>query len=1003
MRPVSWSSVTLLLVLLLSGMTPAQEGIRQASQAINDRNLPKAASGPVVRVEICENGLNDTDEWPSESPVATEIFEIPAFALNDLPARYVDDGVRAVRPSPSLIRMTATVRLPAGKHRILVRSRSTARLYYKNDLVLETPFPPKNGGDGSLQDTVQPEPIDLGVGYRFAPQGEIERIVEYETPDGDMPIILEAFVGGREGGNRQARRVELGETVLAIALSGTDEWLLMSPSMRVPYTDPAWQVYQRGVKEMLRRHESNARAKLREQFSSYWDRRHENGAAWLNATRDEPIPALPAGMPAINPIDHFIASRFDAVRAEHRRDAANDQQNSIDYFRDVRPLLESRCLGCHSGIKPKGNLRLESRDLLLKGGDSGPAVVAEAAKSELIRRITSQNEDVMPPTGNRLTPPEVDLLTQWVRQGTRWPQLPLAREEFTPPADDLTFLRRVMLDTVGIPPTIEETRSFLADTRTDKRQILIDRLLQDPRWADHWMPLWQDLLAENPNILNPTLNNTGPFRWWLYDAMRDDLPIDRLVTQLILQKGSSAAGGPAGFGLATQNDSPFAAKGTIISAAFLGIDTKCARCHDSPTGSARQEQLFQLGAMLAAAPLKVPKTSSVDPDKLHAGGRQALIEVTLMPGTEVAPAWPFSQLVQLDFAGSEFEKQDSNQDPQVLRRRLAYLLTSPQNERFAQVIANRVWARFMGRGIVEPLDDWEKGKPTHPELLRWLGREFVRHNYQIKPIASLILNSAAYQRTADKSLRQPDPLYTAPEPRRLLAEQVVDSLFATTGKPIVVEPLCLDLNGRRDIENGTDLKTPHRAWMLASLSNERDRPSLSLPRLQALSDVMTALGWRGARQDPASSRDIAPNTLQPAIMANGNLSGWLTRLSDDHPLTQIAIQADSPEALVEHLFLRLLTRMPTSDERQAHSAYLSTGFADRMNPTARPNSPRHQAPRFVTWTNHLLPQSDVDKQELALEAQRGEPATTRLRTEWRQRCEDVIWAILNSSEVLYRP
>ena len=270
------------------------------------------------------------------------------------------------------------------------------------------------------------------------------------------------------------------------------------------------------------------------------------------------------------------------------------------------------------------------------------------------------------------------------------------------------------------------------------------------------MPVWQDLLAENPNILNPTLNNTGPFRWWLYESLVDDLPLDRMVTQLVMQHGGEREGGPAGFGVASQNDVPFATKGAIVSSTFLGVDLKCARCHDSPTGAFKQEQLFQLGAMLAVHPLDVPKTSSVDPVKLNTGGRTPLIEVTLMPGSKVEPVWPFP-----DFADPRLttELVPNTSD---LREQLAALLTAPQNQRFAQVIANRVWQRFMGRGIVEPLDDWEKGTPTHPELLQWLGREFVRNGYQIKALARTILNSAAYQRAIDLTLREPDPLYSAP-------------------------------------------------------------------------------------------------------------------------------------------------------------------------------------------------------------------------------------------------
>jgi hypothetical protein len=337
------------------------------------------------------------------------------------------------------------------------------------------------------------------------------------------------------------------------------------------------------------------------------------------------------------------------------------------------------------------------------------------------------------------------------------------------------------------------------------------------------------------------------------------------------------------------------------------------------------------------------------------------------------------------------------------RDRLALLLTSPQNERFAQVVANRIWARFMGRGIVEPLDDWEKGRPTHPELLRWLGREFVRGGCRVKPLARLILTSAAYQRAVDPSLTLADPLYAAAEPRRLWAEQVVDSLIAATGKPVELERICLDLNGRREVANAVDLGTATRAWMLTSLSNERDRPSLSLPRLQAVADVLTALGWRGARQDPTSVRDTAANALQPAILSNGTLTTWVVRLSDDHPLTATAVAAATPEALVDELYMRLLTRKPTAAELELHAGHLRSGFQSRVVPDAAPTPRPHTPPPFVTWTNHLQLESSPKKERMLAAALAGDPPTRRLDAEWRQRCEDLIWTLVNAPEMLYRP
>src|SRR5690606_25606825 len=145
-------------------------------------------------------------------------------------------------------------------------------------------------------------------------------------------------------------------------------------------------------------------------------------------------------------------------------------------------------------------------------------------------------------------------------------------------------------------------------------------------------------LAENPNILKPSLNNSGPFRFWIHEALSDNLPMDRFVTELILMEGGVLAGGPAGFSLAAENDVPMAAKAHILSTAFLGQEMTCARCHDSPYHQSKQRDLFEMAAMLERKPITLPETSSVPMSTF--AGRKPLIEITLKPGETVAPAWP---------------------------------------------------------------------------------------------------------------------------------------------------------------------------------------------------------------------------------------------------------------------------------------------------------------------------------------------------------------------------
>lgn len=954
--------------------------------AVERASLPRGK----VLVHLCDEGLPGRNAWPEAPPRATDTYEEEAFGFFDVPRRYIDTGVRADRPNPYLLRAAALVTLPPGKHRLLLRARGASRLYLDGKLLLTTPFPPQDGsGHGTVR---KPESyLDLGPDFRFAPPGNRESWAMFASPGAEHVVVLETIVGGYIGKTR--RRPELGETVVAWSREGVETWELLAPGKRaVPYTDAGWTEYEAERSAHYDRVNAAARAAARERHRAYWDRRRNAARDWLAATPETKVPALPIGYPSNNAIDHFLGARIAAVAAQ----SAEAGKGSVDYFKQVQPLLETRCYDCHAGAKVKGGLRLDDRAAAIKGGrGDGPAIVpGNPEKSALLSRLRSHEpSERMPPKGDRLTPDQIRTLETWIREGAAWPDVRAGRTTPTPLTDDLTFLRRVTLNTVGVMPSLDEIAAFQRDP---SRAKVIDRLLADERWADHGMGYWQDVLAENPNILNPTLNNTGPFRWWLYESLRDNKPMDLFVTELLRMKGSVRFGGPAGFGVASQNDVPMAAKAMIVSGAFLGVEMKCARCHDAPAHRSTQEELFNVAAMLGAKPIKLPATSTVPLDKIHQGGRKPLISVTLKPGTTIEPRWPFA------FA-REARGKELAERPDDPRDRLAALVTAPDNERFAQVIANRVWKRLMGRGLVEPVDDWERGKPTHPELLRWLGRELVRSGYDMKHVARLILNSHAYQRATDKALPENEALYAAPGPRRLAAEQIVDSLFAAAGKPFRLEEVSLDIDGQRDLGNSISLGKPRRSWMLTSTSNERDRPSLALPRIQAVTDVLTAFGWRGSRQEPTSVRETSPNVLQPAILSNGTVGVWLTRLSDDHAVTRLALTEQPAEKLLDRLFLRLLTRRPTQAEREAYLEYLKPGYDRRVRSLPIVAKTKRRPEPYVSWSNHLDAEATLVRGKQEEAARKGDPPTEKLDASWRSRLEDVLWALVNSPEFVFAP
>jgi len=569
--------------------------------------------------------------------------------------------------------------------------------------------------------------------------------------------------------------------------------------------------------------------------------------------------------------------------------------------------------------------------------------------------------------------------------------------EQTPPTDDYEFLRRLSLDTVGVGPSPEEIKAFLNDRPERRRAKAIDRYLADPRWADHWVGYWQDVLAENPGILKPKLNNTGPFRWWIHESFIDNKPMDRFVTELVMMRGSRYGGGPAGFSLATQNDVPMAAKAHVIGKAFLAAEMKCARCHDAPYHPFKQRQLFEMAAMLQRQPITLPKTSTVP---VGGGSHKPQVEITIKPGEKLAPKWSLTELSPAEPPPSVLRNPN---DP---REKLAALLTSPKNDRFARVVVNRLWARYLGRGIVAPVDDWADSKNSHPELLDYLARDFVVHGYDLKRTARLIFNSHAYQRRpvadgekATVARRQ----FAGPTRRRLTAEQIVDSLFTLAGKSMDAEMLTLDPEGRRPETTFLNLGRPSRAWHFTSLSNERDRPALALPMAQTVIDLLTAYGWRDSRPAPITEREEAATVLQPLTLANGVASRRIARLSEDSAFTELALREQPVEKLVEQVFLRVLGRPPRPEESAAYVELLSPGYDSRRTgkPAREEIVPKQR--NAVSWSNHLSAEATRIKLELERAVLAGDPPTERLTDDWRRRLEDGVWALLNSPEFVFSP
>lgn len=827
---------------------------------------------------VCEilEGIPDQFAWDFPVPKPTATWREPAFGLTEIPQKYNDHGVRADRSNPVMVRMSSWVRLPREPRRILLRSRSGARLFLEGKLLTENAFPKSRGdGHGEMYE------IQSKVSRSIRPPqtGDVESAVLVTGTGQPQVLTLEAIAGGKK------HRPEWGETGVFLEEGDGRFWMVTPGGPGIELTDAPWLAFTEAQHARLAVLNQLTRQTVSRDYAKYWKRRHEAARAALSAWPPATRPAPTAGMPRQNQIDDFI------------------------------------------------------NDGLAKAG---------AAPQSLI--------------------------------------------------DDWAFQRRVALDTIGRAPTTAENEALpRTPTKSLDRAALIDRWLDHPGWADHWVGYWQDALAENPNIVNPTLNNTGPFRWWLHESFSDNKPLDRFATELILMEGSTHFGGPAGFGIATQNDSPMAAKAHVLAQAFLGMEMKCARCHDAPYHDFTQRDLFSLAAMLKRDSEKVPKTSTIPGDP--AAVASLLVKVTLKPGEAIPPEWPFAAELNGDLAVDMLiNRQDQ-------REQLALLVTSASNHRFAQVLVNRLWQRLMGRGLVEPVDDWEHAAPSHPELLENLERELILSGYDLKHVTRLILNSHVYQRRSDPAaigdLRRA-ALFSGPVPRRMSAEQVVDSLFASVGKPFNVEEMSIDVDSQRSYESSLSMGVPRRAWQFTSLSNERDRPALSLPAAQSVINVLETFGWRSSRPDPLTVRPQETSVLQPAILANGLAARRVSQLSDDSLITELALQDRSLNEFIDSVYEAILTRPATSAERELFRELLQEGYESRRReaPIQKPGPPPATG---VSWSNHLKPEASDRKLALANELERGDPPTQRLTPDWRERAEDFVWSLINSPEFLFIP
>ena len=330
---------------------------------------------------------------------------------------------------------------------------------------------------------------------------------------------------------------------------------------------------------------------------------------------------------------------------------------------------------------------------------------------------------------------------------------------------DDEFLRRVTLDLTGRLPSADEAKALITDVANpNRRAVIVDRLLDSNEFASFWALKWGDVLRSNSKKLKTA--GVHKFREWIYESVRSDKPLDQFARELLTANGSVFENPPANFWRASRD--PLDATETTAQL-FLGVRIQCAKCHNHPFERWTQDNYYGIAAAFA----RVGRKNSVDADEevifTQAGG-----EVT-------QPRTNKQMKVHLLLKGDVDVPADQDR-----RTVFAAWLTSPENPFFAKSVTNRIWGHLMGRGIVEPVDDFrDSNPPSNARLIDELSKQFVSNGFSQKWAIRTICNSRTYQLSSRKNgFNKDDEIYSSHANTRLLsAEQLLDGICAVTSVP----------------------------------------------------------------------------------------------------------------------------------------------------------------------------------------------------------------------------
>jgi hypothetical protein len=437
---------------------------------------------------------------------------------------------------------------------------------------------------------------------------------------------------------------------------------------------------------------------------------------------------------------------------------------------------------------------------------------------------------------------------------------------------DSEFIRRAFLDTIGILPTADEAKKFLADEAPDKRDRLIESLLARPEFVDYWTYKWSDLLLVSSKKLK------APGMWAYYNWIREQVAAnthwDDLARKIVTASGSTLENGAANFYLL--HDDPTRMSETV-SQAFLGMSINCAKCHNHPMEKWTNNQYFAMANLFARVRTK------------NATGDGNFIVFAAPEGDLVQPLTGRPQPpTPLDGTPIAMEASADR------RTHLVNWLVSRDNPYFSRAITNRVWANFMGVGLVESVDDMRKTNPaTNEALLAALSNHLADEKFDLKALMRTILQSDTYQRSSQPLAGNAADrhFYSHYYPRRMMAEVLLDSLSEVTGAPTAF----------KDFPSGTR--------------------AIQLPDSNVDSYFLKAFGRPDRNITCECERTAMPSMAQVLHIANGDTINQKLQAKGNR-LEKLLASSASDEMLVQEAYLSALARYPSDEEKSQMTAAL---------------------------------------------------------------------------------